>query len=590
MNSKLTSLSSRTGLLALLLAGGIVAAPAASSIITFSVDMSAQVAAGTFTNGVNPVSVHGTFNTWGAGLALTNDPSAANPNVYSGTLDDTVEANGAVTSYKFVYNDGTDRYETPTDGQNRAAYLPATSGGTLVLPTPFYADAGPLNDYTVTFQVDMAQQINIGTFDPNSGSVELRGTFEGWSGGYTLTNDPSILRTNQYGLVTTNVYTGTFVVSASPFAAEDYKYVIQPGTVWEQPSAANADGGGNRFYLGATQTLPIVFFSDAPYAPVVTNNVTFQVDMTAQVLSGLFDPSLGDVADVRGNFNNWTGLANVCTNDPSAPNTNIYTTVVTITDGVGATEQYKFVYSGHNGTTWENPAPPTIGGNRFFVLANASSQVLPLVNFSDLSAGDLVPAATEVTFTVDMTGAVGTDSHVFDPAADSVYINSDFLGWPTWNIFLPQMTNNPVGSPYYAVTLNIPQGNPLQLTYKYSINGADDEAGFAQNHVRFVRTVGTYTLPTDKFGNQHVEPSWLTNVTIGKLTGSTVPVSWLGRPGLHLQTATSLNSPTSWQDILATDGANWTGGGILSSNGLVTVTNFPATGSAKYFRLIKPSH
>jgi hypothetical protein len=579
MNSQTTSHFARNGLVALAMAAGLAAAQASSSIVTFSVDMTVEIGSGNFTNGVNTVTVHGTFNNWGAGLSLTNDPTSANPNVYSGTLDDTTEANGAVLQYKFVYSTGTDHWDAPASGQNRAAHLPANSGDSLVLPTPYWSDAGPLTDYFVAFQVDLAEQINLGAFDTNFGYVEVRGNLNGWSAGSTLTNDPT-------GANPT-VYSGTFDVFASPNAAQAYKFVINGGT-WEQPSINNQDGGGNRFFTAMDQTLPVVFFSDVPLQQTVTNYVTFQVDMS-ELAGGLFDPAL-DTVDVRGTFNNWTGNIDVCTNNPSAPNTNIYSAVVKIVDGGGATEQYKFTYSGPNvpnGTAWEQPAPPTIGGNRFFTLTNTSSQVLPVVYFSDLTPGELLPANTEVTFTVDMTGAVGTDSHVFDPAADSVNMNADFLGWPTWSPSLPQLTNNPVGSHLYSINLQFLKGSPLALTYKYSINGADNEAGFGQNHFRYIRTAGTYTLPTDIFGHQYSEPAWQTNITIGTFTGGTVPLSWLGLPGIHLQTATSLGPSATWQDVLATDGANWTGGGILSNNGLITVTNYPVTGTKLFFRLIK---
>ena len=114
-----------------------------------------------------------------------------------------------------------------------------------------------------------------------------------------------------------------------------------------------------------------------------------------------------------------------------------------------------------------------------------------------------------MTFTVNMTNAVGTDAHVFDPSTDQVYINGDFYnGWNgnTWDTTLPQLTNNPVGSRLYSIQLLVPQGNSNSLTYKFSINGSDNEAPSGQNHFRYVRTAGAYTLPLDKFGNQYAEP------------------------------------------------------------------------------------
>jgi len=65
-----------------------------------------------------------------------------------------------------------------------------------------------------------------------------------------------------------------------------------------------------------------------------------------------------------------------------------------------------------------------------------------------------------------------------------------------------------------------------------------------------------------------------------------VSVSWLGRPGVHLQTADNLSSGL-WQDLLGTDGATWANG-TMSTNGFVSVTNYPTAAPATFFRLVKP--
>ena len=232
-------------------------------------------------------------------------------------------------------------------------------------------------------------------------------------------------------------------------------------------------------------------------------DVTFQVDMTAQVLNGNFDPASGTVA-VPGDFNGWSTTQNLCTNDPTALNTNLYTAVVQIVNGVGTTEGYKFWASVPVNSGWE-----TMADNRTFQIIKGASQVLPVVFFSNVDPADLLPEDTLVTFTVNMTNAVGTDAHVFDPSTDQVYINGDFYnGWNgnTWDTTLPQLTNNPVGSRLYSIQSLVPQGNSDSLTYKFSINGSDNEAPSGQNHFRYVRTAGAYTLPLDKFGNQYAEP------------------------------------------------------------------------------------
>jgi len=103
---------------------------------------------------------------------------------------------------------------------------------------------------------------------------------------------------------------------------------------------------------------------------------------------------------------------------------------------------------------------------------------------------------TPVSFTIDMNGAVGTDSHVFNATQDSVYINGQFANWYAWASGI-----NPAGAPpgyqmveqglgnIYTNTIIVPAGTPVSFSYKYgidefAINGGpgDNEAGFGLNH------------------------------------------------------------------------------------------------------------
>ena len=119
----------------------------------------------------------------------------------------------------------------------------------------------------------------------------------------------------------------------------------------------------------------------------------------------------------------------------------------------------------------------------------------------------------------------------------------------------------------------VPKGTPLALTYKYSIDGPDNEAGFEQNHVRYIRNVGNYIMPLDVFGSQKVEPSF-GNLNIGLAPSSRVLLTWLGLPGVHLQMTTNLVGAV-WQDHLETTGLSSTNWSIGSNPKL-------------FFRPIKP--
>jgi hypothetical protein len=153
----------------------------------------------------------------------------------------------------------------------------------------------------------------------------------------------------------------------------------------------------------------------------------------------------------------------------------------------------------------------------------------------------------------------------------------------------------------YTNTLVLPAGSTLSAIYKYgidagSVNGgpADDEAASGLNHERVIRStaMNPYVFATDTFGFQYNEPYFSQTypaggqLSVGPKNGNgTVPVSWLGRPGAHLQATTNLLN-SSWQNLPATDGTNWVSG-YSSTNGFVSVTNWPASPKA-FFRLIKP--
>ena len=365
---------------------------------------------------------------------------------------------------------------------------------------------------------------------------------------------------------------------------EEFKFVMltNGGTsaVWENPSTGHGDpwNNNNRFFtmVDGGLTLPPVYLSDISPGPTPVNvDVTFQVDMSAQVLNGVFDPTV-DTVGLAGGFDGWSGGNAVMTNNPNGSNTNLYSTVIHFYDFPTAVPQYKFVCYGLTiaGTIWENPNPPTIGGNRFFTLGSNATVVLPSVYFSDLSAADLLPADTIVTFSVSMTNAIATSGHVFDPTADAVYLNGASGVWWGWGATPAdwQLTNNPVGSEVYSLDVLFPKGKPVVVNYKYTINGGDNEAASGLNHVRYIRSVGSYVMPLDTFGNQYVESSF-GNLTAASAPGGKVAVSWLGRPGVRLQTRANLGSSGSWVEHAETDG--------LSS------TNWTANGGSLFFRLVK---
>ncbi len=625
----------------LLLSGnGIMSAKAASTIITFSVDMATNLANGSFNpappdgTGTDVLAAGGTFNAWGS-LQLFREGSST---VFTNSYNDTLDANGNVVSYRFKINGN---YESTASWDNRAAHLPATSGASLVLPTPYYGDVGPGQIINVTFQVDMSEEIQLGHFIPGVNQVDVRGSFNGWANvGNYLLHDPSIQVTNAGGIITSNVYTLTVPITTgaqvpgvpATNAFMEWKAVedVGPGNTtssWENPGPANRNDANNRFWCNNTnQVLPLVSFSDIPYAPIA--QVTLNVDMSGIIQ---YDPNyVPNSVSVWGTFNNWANGITL-TNNPSAPNPNLFSGTTTMPAGASIICQFRYTNSLVGGTggwvyDYSGDGVYNEGARRTIFLPVTPTSIstnLPSVYFLDLAPDDYLPQATPVLFTVDMTGAVGTDAHVFSPDSDDVYINGMFANgggtfypqtWYAWSGGI-----NPVMAPsgykmervgstlIYTNLMMIPAGTVVGLSYQYGIDIGRANGGPSQNeasginHFRVVRSTGLnpYVMPTDTFTNQpHQEPLFAPGniyqfmgtlggggLSVGKLANGNVPVSWLGRPGAHLQVKTNLVSG-SWQDVIATDGTNWMSG-VNTANGLMSVTNWPSAGNT-FFRLVKP--
>ena len=576
---------------AMICAAGIVTAQASSSIVTFSVDMATNVLLGSFNPGSDFVNVRGTFDGWSAGgVTLAQQGSST---IYTNTVDDTSDANGGAMQYIFVINNTT--YETlPTHingANNRQVLLPTSSGASLVLPTCFFADAGAIVTSNVKFQVDMAEQIVLGNFNKTtSTNVNIRGTILGNFGDptslaplYTLTNDPTIVTTDNLGVQHSNVYVGTWPVTNSPGAFVEFKftYTTAGNTSWDSPQSPNSDGGGNRYFANVSQTLPIVLFNDQGAAFPCTN--VFSVDMSGPAgLDAGYDPT---TVRVTGGFNGWADVA--MTNDPSAANPNIFTTSVII--GQGSSYQYQYRYNSAGSTVYDHLNGATGGqGNRVQTEPNLPNYSIPTVYFNDASYNDYLLAPVSVTFTIDMTGAVGTDTTPWAPGA-AVFVNGP---WPNWLAWTPielagQQLTEAGSTPIYTGTFSIPKGIVTSLTYKYSLGGGDNEAAQDNNHARVIRTTatGAYSFAQDKFGNQYVEPSFGQLMVVSASAGN-VPLSWLGRPGCEVQIRSGSLNSGSWLSLPLTDGTNWTAG-TYSTNGLVSQTNWPASNGNVFFRLIK---
>ena len=381
-----------------LLAAGLIMAASdianAGTLVTFQVDMNAE---GTAVAGGSTVYLRGNFNGQNFNLlpahALTNNGA----NIFSGTIDIT-NAPGTLIPCKFYYNNPGDAWE---GGADRQFILAA---GSQTLPLNNWNDKYPSPANNVTFRISMSGQIALGTFsnNPPTTYVRVSGGFNGWSESIDFTNNPALSGTN------VDTYSATIPVSGFPGGTSGaYKFRAPIGDTWETISDRPS------FTLvGGDQTLPIVYWNNlAPSTP--TNNVTFRVDMTTQIIGGNFVPGVGTIR-VSGAMTGWGDGADLTNNPALSGNaSNIYSTIIPVIGANGDSFEYKFRANGG----WESPTS-TAGNNRSFQIAGPN-QVLPLVFYSDASPCDILSqfkSAIDLQIRSIENGAIGADCAVCDLA------------------------------------------------------------------------------------------------------------------------------------------------------------------------------
>lgn len=568
--------------------------------VKFSVDMTAQAQLGNFIPGTDSVFCGGSFQTnpfaFGDFPLLRSNSSSIYTNTYL-----VADPTNTVETYKFKFTTAT---ATNFDSDPNRSFV-LKSGGQVV-PLVYFDNVTPVapnpsatTNY-ITFKIDMGPQIYLTHFNPGAGDlVKVYGSFEQphWSGNFPtigyLTNNPTLSGN------ASNIYSGTFADGNYPGTVTQYKFVIAPGG-----TGGNFEDGSDRTLVTPTGStnLPVAYFSGvSTYAAIP---VTFSVDMTVPIVTGALNFANSDTVFCAGTFQtNSFGISLggfLLTNNPTAANTNVFSGTYVDRNAPGSGEQYKFVIlSGSGGTNYESPAS-TGGGNRTFLLGSTPI-TNALVYWSDYSPNNVVLVPTLVTFTVDMTGAMDLFGYPFDDGSDTLWVDGDYTS-PQWQVmshyndltlsgdsysvghFMQRVT--PTGLIYTNQVL-LPAGSPVLFNYKYGIihndNGVnntnvDNEAGYAQNHARYVRTQGSYSFPTDTFGLQRTSPAAATEspcagLAIHGATAGTIPITWLGMRGVHLQSSTNLLSG-AWVDLNTTDGSS--------------STNWPTSTGSRFFRLVQP--
>jgi autotransporter-associated beta strand protein len=255
--------------------------------VTSQVDMSVQITKLAFNPANDLVEARGSFqspNGWaGAPNAfyLTNDGSGVYTNTYG--ISNTPPSSPFYYKF-FVATNGVDTGNGWEAVGNRSFIMPSSA---TTIPKAYFNDDLPPN--LVTFQVDMYYV----AYQYTLTNVEARGSFQipnAWTGGFTLTNNPSAA--NPY------LYTGTCNDSQLPRTVEYYKFVSQSANSgdlhWEDDP--------NRSFTLATssQTLPVTLFNRAYETPVSstwTNKQGGSWLLPANWSNGVFPRGVNATAD-----------------------------------------------------------------------------------------------------------------------------------------------------------------------------------------------------------------------------------------------------------------------------------------------------
>jgi len=441
----------------------------------------------------------------------------------------------------------------------------------------------------------------VGYDDPNNDlGWGMAGDFDSWTGTNAILNP-----------IGNGVYSNTI---AFPTAGSGGFKFQSPAGSWSQiyfgADFGNNNNNGSYFISTAPTNLPVVL--DLPNGryvigvpvpvPPPTNYVTFQVDLSAEVGLGTFtntdtnpsDPNFGlpvNSVAIAGDFVGWgttAQLTNAAALNPGDTRTNLYIGQFPLVAFLPHTINVKARVNNLDGG-YEQPVS-TGGNNRAITITNASQVVS--FKYDDVSVYDLVLQPTWVTFTLylpDQTPIAGGGA--FTKGSDTPYVSGSWLGWPGWGLYaLPssQALTEVGSSDLYTNTLLVPKGNSIYITYKYSIDGIDNENGTGTNHIREIRTYATnYSFPQDVFswslpnnGAPYPNPGLSsTNIVepdfgylkAGALSGGNLPITWLGRPGVLLQNSSTLTG--SWNNNNGTDGTQ--------------ATNWPNAGGNQFFRLMK---
>lgn len=228
--------------------------------------------------------------------------------------------------------------------------------------------------------------------------------------------------------------------------------------------------------------------------------------MTVQILTGTFNPGVGDQTHVRGSFNGW-GLQDEMYQ--GIIDTAIYHAIVRVDTGL---HEYKYTIENSNGTIWENRPPRIYHATGFEPDINGdgiADAILDTVFFDvGLSPPWFFLFPTDIIFEVDMRPAYAyLDSFGVIPFGgasvthiDCVLIAGDQfdttpnLRWvwtlPPGHPSLDSLKLNDTGingdsipgDTIWSATIKFKVGATTHPEWKFSINAIDNESDLGQFH------------------------------------------------------------------------------------------------------------
>ena len=390
----------------------------ATGNVTFLVNMKIQLRELKFNPSLgDSVYVHGDFNGWGPGIAMT---SPNGDSIYQATFPGVTE--GAM-NYKFqkTLRAGTD-WENIAGGGNRPFTVVA---GNDTTPLVWFSDDSvyvPPVNVQLSFICNMKVAIEKGNFRPDLGDVvHALGSMNGWSTSAGAMSD--LYNDSNYVYIDST----DGITEGSQVQYKFYK-TLRNGKDWE-------DGGNDVYnvpFVTNPSTPPHWFnFDSIYYPPLPPTTILFQSNMNPYEQLGFFRPDLNDTLELRGGINSWGGGTIMQENlftpgvfEVALPYSGNVHDIIPYKarikyDSTRAAAAFPGYGADQDNVSYEHPVE-TGDGNRLFDVGNGGNVSTGAIGFSSIDSCGEIPAGDSVTVTVRVNMKPAITQLGFNPATDTV--------------------------------------------------------------------------------------------------------------------------------------------------------------------------